>query len=263
MKAPAIICLLRILPTTVLICLLGCLADPIGLKVKNSLPPDKLSFYSDSFDTFRNDLWDKSAYLYKDSQMANFHLADMIYRNGKLTITTKKDCFSKASLGSRFALQGDFDVQLDCSFNPLRGRQPMNQVLLLLLWDKSTGTVDSFDNVQIAISQTYWHDSAKVFSAARTGGIMPSGNLEDIQGFSGSLRVVRTGRTVTTFYRNNPAYRWRKMAAYLFSTGNLNVGFGLQNFTVHTRRLGKAPSFAAEFFEFKVNAAQGIVEEEI
>ena len=228
MKSFAMVNLRRFLSPIMLLFLAGCAADPVSLKVENSLPPDKLAYYSDPFDSFRDDLWDKSAVLYKDTQMENFQLAEMIYRNGKLTITTKKDCFSKRSLGSRFALQGDFDIQLDCRFNLLRGYQPMDQGMLLAIFDRGSGQFDNFDLVIIGVYKNKLENRVRLFSKAKFHGRSSFARSERIQGFQGSFRMVREGRKVTTYYRQRSA-PWKKVGSFPFSTSNLTVGFLLQN----------------------------------
>ena len=232
MRKPAIIHRLRILSTSLLLFIPGCATDPVSLKVENSLPPDKLSYYSDTFDTYRDDLWDKSAVLYKASQMTNFQLADMNYQNGKLIVTTKKDCFSKASLNSKFSLQGDFDIQLDCHFSPLRGYQPMDQVMVLIVIEKGSGEIGNLRFVNIGVSQNLARSRAFLYSyATKSGGGPPQSNA--IQNFHGSLRMVRDGRTVTTYYKQRWA-QWKKLRSFPFSNGNLIVGFAVQNFTPRT-----------------------------
>jgi hypothetical protein len=262
MKKFATVNLRRFLSPLMLLFLAGCAADPVSLKVSNGLPPDKLAYYSDPFDSFRDDLWDKSAVLYKDTQTENFQLAEMIYRNGKLTITTKKDCFSKGSLNSKFTLQGDFDIQLDCRFKPLRGYQPMDQVMSFAIIDRGSGDIGNLDLVSIGVSQNLARNRVNLFSRARVLGFSRFSHPQAIQGFQGSLRVVREGWTVTTLYRQKRA-PWKVLGSFPFSTRNLTVGFLLQNFTHRISYLKSASPFTAEFFEFKINAAQGIVEEEI
>jgi hypothetical protein len=255
METSAMSNLLRFLLPFMLLSLAGCASDPVSLKIGSGLPPDKLAYYSDHFEKFRDDLWDKSALLYQDSQLENFQLADMIYRDGKLIITTERDCFSKGSLNSKFALQGDFDIQLDCRFNPLHGSHQMDQILWFGVVNKRPGDAVNIDFVSIGVSQDFLFSRAK-----NTVGRSPQ--IEAIQAFNGSFRIVRAGRTVTTFYRQKVA-PWKQLGSFPFSTSNLIVGFLLQNFTAKTSYLKSALPFSAEFFEFRINAAQGIVEEEI
>ena len=57
--------------------LLACVADKAHLQTENSLPPNELAYYNDSFDTMREDLWNKAGYINLEEQMQNFKLADM------------------------------------------------------------------------------------------------------------------------------------------------------------------------------------------
>ena len=91
----------------------GCVTDKERLNIEKSLPQDKLAYYNDSFDTMRDDLWDKAGYVFTDTQLANIKTADMSIEDGRLRIDTQTGGFSKGGLISKFAFRGDFDVQAD------------------------------------------------------------------------------------------------------------------------------------------------------
>jgi hypothetical protein len=261
MNVPAQIRLLRILSFFLQVLFLGCAANPIPLKIENSLPPDKLAYYSDSFDTFREDLWGKNVILYKDTQMVGFQLADIICRGGKLVFTTQKDCFSKASLDTKYRLKGDFDIQMDCRFSPIRDLQPMDQVMGLGLYDKGSGENSNQDVIRIVVFRGLGQSKTFLMSTSKNStGRSPY--RKEIGDFDGSLRMNRTGRTLSTYYRQK-GKEWQKLSAFPVSTADLTFGFTLQNFTHRTNNLRSALPFTAEFSEFKINAAQGIIEEEI
>jgi len=261
MNVPVRIHLLRILSSFLLLLAWGCAANPLSFKIENSLPPDRLAYYSDSFDTFREDLWEKSVSIYKDTQMAGFQLADMIYRGGKLVFTTQRDCFSKAALDTKYTLKGDFDIQMDCRFSPIRGLQPMDQVMGLGVFDKDSGETGNQDLVRIVVFRGSGQPNNFLTSTSKNrAGRSP--NTKEILDFDGSLRVIRTGRTVSTYYRQK-GEAWKRLSAYPVSNADLTFGFTLQNFTPRTNNLKSAVPFTAEFSEFKINAAQDILEEEI
>jgi hypothetical protein len=253
--------LLRIFSSFLLLLFWGCANNLAPFKIENSLPPDRLAYYSDSFDTFREDLWEKTAFIYKDTQMGDFQLADMVYRGGKLVITTRKDCYSKASLITKYMLRGDFDIQMDCRFSPIRDLQPMDQVLGLIAFGKGSAEIGNIDFVNILVARGMGRSKTFLISNARNrAGKSPK--KKEILDFDGSLRMIRTGRTVSTYYRQK-GKAWKKLSDFPLSTDDLIIGFALQNFTSRTNNLKAALPFTAEFSEFKINAVQGIVEEEI
>jgi hypothetical protein len=258
MNVPAQIHRLKILSPFLLLFVWGCASNPISFKIENSLPPDRLAYYSDAFDTFREDLWGQSVLLYKDTQMAGFQMADIICRGGKLVFTTQKDCFSKASLDTKYRLKGDFDIQMDCRFSPIHGLQPMDQVMGLGVYDKENRNQDL-----ITIVVFRGLGKSKTFLMSKSQNSFGRDPFpKEIGDFDGSLRMTRTGRTLNTYYRQK-GKEWQKLSAFSVSTADLTFGFTLQNFTQRTNNLRSALPLTAEFSEFKINAAQGIIEEEI
>ena len=117
--------------------LMSCATDKALLQVENSLPQSKLEYYNDAFDKMREDLWDRAGYLYREEQVKNFKQADLGFENGKLIIRTQTGSFSKGGLSSKYALRGDFDIQLNCRMDFLKGISVMDQVLTIGVFDTS------------------------------------------------------------------------------------------------------------------------------
>ena len=92
--------------------LLSCAPNKAPLQIQNSLPQEKIAYYNDSFEKMREDLWERAGYVYRREQVQNFRQADLLFGKNKLIIRTKTGSFSKGGLGSKFALRGDFDIQL-------------------------------------------------------------------------------------------------------------------------------------------------------
>ena len=91
-------------------------------KVENSLPPETLARYSDSFDKLREDIWGKVGYLLRtDQREANFKLADVRIEGGRVRVETGTGCFSSGGLGPRLRFRGDFDIQVDFQVEFLQG----------------------------------------------------------------------------------------------------------------------------------------------
>jgi len=122
----------------------GCATEQVPLKIEKSLPQSKLSYYNDSFDRLREDLWDKGTVTHNKEQDANFELSDIAIENGKLKIETKTWSFSRVGLGTRYVFRGDFDIQIDCDFDFLEGKVEMDQRVVFAVFEKNMKLVDSY-----------------------------------------------------------------------------------------------------------------------
>ena len=84
-----------------------------------------------------------------------------------------------------------------------------------------------------------------------------------IGNFGGTLRIVRKGSKITTLYRTKGDKDWKTLDTFWSTSNDLQFGFRLQNFTIkRTSITAKAP-ITATFDNFRINAAEGIVEEDI
>ena len=128
---PSIIAFLSLI---ILAAVLACAAEKAALQVKNGLQQDELTYYSDTFDKIREDLWDRAGYLYREEQRQNFKPADMRFVDGKLIIRTQTGSFSKGGIASRYVLRGDFDIQLDCQMDLLKGISGMDQLFNIAVY---------------------------------------------------------------------------------------------------------------------------------
>lgn len=235
---------------------------PEQLTVVYSLPQSKLTYYNDSFDRLREDIWEKGAVTYKSDQEANFKAADINIKDGQLVIKTKTGSFSNASLTSKYLLRGDFDVQLDCNFVFLDGQYDMDQHFLFgvydskLQWDKSHSYV-------FLITKWGGQDSGRIISAYREGGKRHPGSREKINNFHGTLRMVRTGNNISTLYKKVVMTEWKKMDTFRSTKNDLSVILYLGNYNVIRTSISAKKSITARFDNFRINAAQDIIEEDI
>jgi len=62
----------------------GCATTSDVIEISNSLPPEKLAIYNDSFETIRDDKWDRAGMVFNKKQLQNFKLADMRTENSQL-----------------------------------------------------------------------------------------------------------------------------------------------------------------------------------
>ena len=239
----------------------GCATEKISLKIEKGLPESKLAYYNDSFDKLREDLWEKGSIIQTKEQMSNFILANMSIEKGALKLETKTGGFSRNGLVSKYTLRGDFDIQVDCHIDFLKTEPGMDQVLDFNVFEKAKGSEKpnlaviallKRPNRNAAINSIYVEKRTHLFRKSH-----PIGN------FHGTLRIVRIGNEISTLYKKEGELGWERMGTFPGMTGEVTVSFSLSNFIVRRTSIRAESSISATFDNFTINAAQGIMEEEI
>lgn len=234
-----------------------------SLTDEKGLVQRKLAFYNDSFETLREDLWDKAGFIRQKAQLANFKLAAMRIENGQLIVETRAGCFSKGGLGSKFSLRGDFDIQVDCSIDFLSGKYDMDQIVDFVVFDKSKELKKYDGLVSIGLRKIGSGDSRSINSIYCELGKCQIRNSHKIHNFHGSLRMTRKGYKIRTRYRSERMSEWKNLSNFRSTTNDVLVGFKLQNFHNNRTSITARSPIIAIFDNFKINAAQAIIEEEI
>ena len=240
----------------------GCVTDTASLKIEKTLPQNKLAYYNDSFDKLRTDLWEKAGYIYNEAQEANFKLARMWIQDGKLWVQTETGCFSKGGLGSKYGLKGDFDIQVDCQIDFLQGVYDMHQLLTLLVIERGKA-IGAGDTVFLRLGKYGGNDYGEILSASLNNGRYHPGNSHDINNFDGTLRIVRKGSKITTLYRTKGDNEWKDLGTFWSTSNDLEFGFLLQNFTINRTSITAKAPITATFDNFRINAAEEIIEGDI
>jgi len=241
---------------------LGCVTDMASLKIKKTLPQSKLAYYNDSFDKLRTDLWEKAGYIHNEAQKANFKLAKMQIKDGKLWVQTEIGCFSLGGLASRYAIRGDFDIQVDCQIDFLEGIYDMDQSLVFAAIGKGK-EIGKDDTVFLCLLRRGGRDFSTIFSAARKNGRFHRGDWHKIENFDGSLRIVRIGDEINTLFKRKGDAEWKKMDTFRSTPNDMMLGFKLQNFVSNRASITARSPITATFDNFRINAAEEIIEEEI
>jgi len=241
---------------------LGCVTDTASLKIEKSLPQSKLAYYNDSFNKLRTDLWEKAGGLPNEAQKTNFKLAKMRIDDGKLRVETKTGCFSKGGLASKYTLRGNFDIQIDCQINFLEGLYDMDQSLSFIVLEK--GNKFGRDNtVYLNLFKKGGRDFNTIFSGFWENDKFHRGNWHKIKNFDGSLRIVRMGDEISTLFKRKGDTEWEKMDTFRSTPNDIIIGFKLQNFSsIRTSITARSP-ITATFDNFRINAAEAIIEEDI
>ena len=240
----------------------GCATEQVPLKIEKSLPQSKRSYYNDSFDRLREDLWDKGTFTYNKEQDANFELSDMAIENGKLKIETKTWSFSGNGLGSRYVFRGDFDIQVDCDFDFLEGKVEMVQRVVFAVFEKNMKLVDSY-RAAIHLLKKFNAPNGYLVSYYFENGRFRRGKRFRVTGFHGTLRFIRVKSRISTFYNLDGLEEWKKLNTFNCTSNDLMLGLGVQNFDFNTTSIHAESSINAEFDNFRVNAAEKIIEDEI
>lgn len=239
----------------------GYATEKVSFKIENSLLQNELAYYNDSFDKLREDLWEKGSTPHRKEQMSNFRLANMSIENGALKVETKTGGFSRNGLVSKYTLRGDFDIQVDCHIDFLKTELGMDQVLDFNVFEKAKGSEKpkaavvallKRPNRNAVINSVYVEKRSPLFRKRH-----PIGN------FRGTLRIVRIGNEISILYKKEGELGWKKMGTFPGMTGEVMVSFSLSNFIVRRTSIRAGSSISATFDNFRINAAQGIIEEEI
>jgi hypothetical protein len=243
--------------------ILGCVTpEKASVKIESRLSQKELSYYNDSFDKLRDDLWDRAGYVRYETQLENIKLADMIIDDGKLVIKTKTGEYSKGGLSSRYALRGDFDVQIDCHLDFFHETLNMDQLISFAVLDRAS-QIEQINLVTIGLIKQGEILNSAIYTGYRKLGKYAKVSAKGIGDFRGSLRIVRVGSEVSTFYKAGGEREWCKMGSILFNANDVMVGFIASNFVIRRQGITASESITAAFDNFRINAAQGIVEEEI
>ena len=242
--------------------LLSCASDKEPLKVANSLPQSKIAYYNDSFEKMREDLWDRDGYLYRDKQLQNFKLADMQFESGKLIIRTKTGNFSKGGLGAKYVFRGDFDLQIDCRIDFIKGASGMDHVLSILVTEKNR-KIGKADVVFIYLGMKDGSHQGWLDSRGFLNGRWIKGRSEKMENFDGTLRILRKGSIISTFYKKKGESAWNKFHTFQATANDMIFGFQIRNFMANRTSIEANHSITAEFDNFIINAAQAIIEEDI
>jgi hypothetical protein len=240
----------------------GCATEPISFKIENSLPQSRLAHYNDSFDKLREDLWEKAGFTYSQVQLRQFKAADLAIENGMLRIETKTGAFSKGGLVSKYKFRGDFDVQVDCHIDFLVGKQDMDQVMGFGIVERGK-TPAKMRGIFLGLLKRGESGESLIHSSYGEKGKFYLEKWRRTGDFHGTLRFVRIGQEINTLYKREGKAQWNKLNTLPSSRNDAIVGFALQNFIVQRKSITAKSSIIGEFDNFKINAAQEIIEEEI
>ena len=240
----------------------GCATAPVSSKIENSLPQDKFAYYNDNFDKLREDLWDKAGYMHSEPVRANFRQAKMVIKDGKLRIDTQTGSFSKGGLASRYVIRGDFDIQIDCHIDFLNGFQNMDQFVAFVVLDRG-GEIGKMDSVVIGLVKRGTRMFNFVFSGRTQKSKYRLGKYNRVGDFNGTLRIERIEDNISTFYKIQGEREWRELGTFRSTLGDIQLGFKLQNYTHDRESITAKSPVTAKFDNFRINAAQEIIEEDI
>ena len=249
------------LPLAFLIALIGCATDEKPLPIAKSLPQSDLAYYCDSFDSLKEDVWERAGFVFTAAQLGNIKIADMTIEDGRLRIDTKTGGFSKGGLISKFALRGDFDVQVDFQIDFLPGNLDMDQSLVFGAVEKqASGIASRMTSIGLLKKG---QDKSGILSGYLEWGKYHNSYWHQINNFTGSVRLVRINDQVSTFYQKQGQNRWTKMCTLPSTQNDTSIGVALQNFVHDRNSITATRSVSAWIDNFTINAAQEIIESEI
>ena len=237
--------------------------DMALLKIEKGMPTEKLARFADTFETIRDDLWEKTGFIYKAEVRTDFKQGDMAAEGGRLSVVTKTGAFSRSGLGSRFSLKGDFDVQVDAQVDFVDDVQDMDQVVFLFALDKSKELEDDKLEMVLIGAAKEAGRPAVLHAGYQEKGKWTATNRVEISRFRGTWRVIRIGNDFNALYKNEGETEWRRLSSVSRTSTDVIIAFGAQNYASARTSIGATRSLRASFDNFRVNAAQMIEESEI
>lgn len=239
--------------------LLFCATDSTPVPKQARAPENELIYYSDEFDKMREDLWDQVGYLYRDEQMQNYKQADMQFENGNLVIRTRKGSFSKGGLSSKFAFRGDFEIQLDCRMDFVKGvsQADMDQLFSFAVLDKNMKP-GKMNVAVIGLAMKGGTGRGGIFSNYRLNGKLHKGILRWMEHFNGSLRIERQGKHISILYKTPETTTWSLIKIFRLTSNDMIAGFQFRNFFNDRTVIQANDSVSIEIDRFKVIAAKHI-----
>jgi len=251
----------RVVFVLILILALNMPANLSAEESVKSLPPDKLAKYCDPFDKLREDLWEKTHLVDTEKQKANFLAGDISIANGRVRFETGPGGFSKAGFGSKFWLKGDFDIQIDCDFAFSKEKVDMDQRIMFIVSEKGKHFRDADLSILHFVKRP--GESGCMRLGCQAYFRFKWEGQQKVEEFHGTLRFVRTGKTIQAPYKEGGKEEWNKLGSCSCSNKDMGLGFTLQNFLWDRISIKADIPLSATFDNFKINAAQGIEESPI
>lgn len=256
---------------TILILGFGCVSSQNSgnllqkIAPENSLPPDQLAYYSDTFDSLNEDLWKTILWVGDTNALTkHFKAAEVKIVNGKLVLRNQKNAFSKARISSTFLLAGDFDFQVDLKYHV----SDVNNVKLqAVMWLNRIPEVakNEINTIALLFDPTeikFWILKGKNIQGKKNSSIPVKLNSTM---FDGQIRFVRNSGKLYTFLKKNGSSNWKKLYKMNFIESDISVGFNIRNFdkTQSDDMHSKGDSISLEIDNFKIHAAEKIIESDI
>lgn len=242
--------------------LLSCATDKAPLPIENSLPQSELAYYCDTFDSLREDVWERAGFVFTAAQLGNIKIADMTIEEGRLRIDTKTGGFSKGGLVSKFTLRGDFDVQIDFQIDFVAGEFDMDQSAGFAALERAD-TMRRNRMFSVGLLKVGKSKKGGIRAGQLQGRKYHSAYWHPANSFNGSFRFVRIDDRMSSFYRKEGQIRWTKMSTLPSTQKDTTFGIVLQNFNMERKSIKATRSITAWIDNFTINAAQEIIESEI
>ena len=245
-----------------IVSLLACASEKPSIKTAQGLPAADLAYYCDTFDKFREDIWEKSGFVFSRIQLQNIKMASIRMEDGRLLIQTKTGGFSKGSFATKYSFKGDFDCQIDCHIDLIEGQLNMDQLLSIVVMEKSQD-MQKANAFVLGVVRGGEGQQNLIYSGYHWNGKYHPGASHKIGNFTGTLRIVRNKNKINTFYKTQSIAQWEKLSSFPSNQNAAVFGFGLQNFTKSRNSITADTAVIGWFDNFKINFAREIIETEI
>jgi len=225
------------------------------------LSADQLARFNDSFDNLDDDFWEPTYFTREEAQRESFKPGQMLVKDGKLLITTKTGAFSKAGMRTRFYLNGDFDIQMDCELLFSKQAMSMDQRVMFTLVVKGKQVLEIVKPIVNFIKKS--GKQGMVVTGCSKGWQLRRTYRRQLEGFDGTVRFVRKGKRVVILIKGKQDLAWQKTGWCTVSGKEMFFGFNVENFLPDRISIQADYPVSARFDNFKINSVDKIVESEI
>ena len=244
----------------------ACVSIEEELKIESNLNQEALNQFSDQFNTLNEDLWEPSANA-SEWQENNFKLGTIQIENGQLVIKTKTGAFSKANLSSKFFLRGDYDFQIDCEIDLNERVQNMTQNFSITAGDAVSKKKENIYKDLVWIEFIKDPDEAKFIGKLNSGSILNGKQLlsygVNLNQFKGTVRLIRKGNTVSALYKKDGNETWKRLNKYRNTDVDHRIILSFSNYFMKRKKINADKVLCARFDNFRINAAQQIIANDI
>lgn len=210
----------------------------------------------DNFDSLDGNRWVKVVpYLGRNLEKAKFKEVEISSQSGRLILKTAENAYSKGALSSRFALKGDFDVEVWSSLSNI-DIKGIDKVMFVAVREADKEHKEA--NITIVqFHKAVNNDQGMFFAASKIGEDFKRGTTYMINSYTGGIRFIRKDNRITIMYK--PLNMgWMELDSYPCSFAPMQILLGVSNFLPTDTPINPGGVLTVYYDDFKINNAGAV-----